>query len=63
MARTGNNYEEGSPKDINAYVSYSADTNMCTLTFKCAMWPWPLRYGSVSRSLHIVAMRTTFVPR
>ena len=42
-------------------VSLSADTSMCSLTFKCIVWPWPLRYGAGSRSLHIVSMRTTFV--
>ena len=26
------------------------------------VWPWRLRYGSGSRSLHIVSMRTAFVP-
>ena len=30
--------------------------------FKCLVWPWTLSYGSGSRSLHIVSMRTTFVP-
>ena len=27
------------------------------------VWPWPLSYGSESSSLHIVSMRTTFIPR
>ena len=26
------------------------------------VWPWPFMYGSRSRSMHIVSMRTTFVP-
>ena len=34
---------------------------MCTLTFNCPVWPWPLRYGPGSRSLHIVSIRT-FIP-
>ena len=30
---------------------------MCTLTLNCPVWPWPLRYGPGSRSLHIVSIR------
>ena len=47
---------------LNVYVSYSARSSMCTLTFKWPVWPWPLSYRSGLRWLHIVSMRTTFVP-
>ena len=42
---------------INTQVTYNADTSMCTLNFNCPVWPWPLRYGTGSRSLHIVSIR------
>ena len=31
---------------------------MYTLAFNCPLWPWPMRYGPWSRSLHIVSIRT-----
>ena len=46
----------------NGKIGNTACLSMCTLTFKWLVWPWPLRYESRSKSLHIVSMRTTSVP-
>ena len=45
------------PAEASMHYSTRGDTSMGTQSFKCLMWPWPVRYEQESRSPHIVSIR------